>query len=737
MKRSTINSASFCALLMSSALVAPHAALAQDAAAPAAEAAPAETRSSMANASDIIVTGTKRAGGVSVQKAPVAITAFDERLISDLHVNQINDVANFLPNVFMNANVSTPRTAGFFVRGMGVNTTNSSVVPAVGVFIDGVYLGLNQGTVLDAFDLEGIEVLRGPQGLLFGRNTTAGAVLIRTTTPTKELKIDAKAGVDGGLNGNGLNYTGSVLVSGPLNEAGTLRGKIAVFGNRDQGYFKNSWNNNNKYGSSSTTLIRAALAYDFSDSVTNVLKAEHGSVNGDGVVVKSPGLSSLHNFFVSNNYEGFVEYDWTMVTNETNIHVDLGDGVITNVAGYRDLYSGSGVDSDGSPTTFAHSRLIVDQWQLSNELRYSGTFGFVKPTVGLFYYKDHVAQVEEVLLNSGLILPAGGIANSRQWAVFGAFDFELPYDLTLTLGARYSKENKSAATQMRGPAATSPCNVDLGGCSSYAFHGKDSWGFFTPKVGLAWTPTDDTNLYGYWTRANRSGGYNIRQSNAASPGPYDQEKTTTFEVGLKQRMFDRRVSVGLAAFHTKLANLQRDLNVPTLQGVASLTVNVGTITLKGIEGEASVKLAEGLTLSGNFGYVDNKFDKIVYDLSGNGSIGPEDFLRKLPYASKWSYGISLAYDHDTSFGSVGARASFNHRDRAFGNDANSVYLNPVNNLDGSLSVTSGKTTVSLYGKNILNKVTFGISSPQAFFPRASFVPLNKGRVLGIEVRYSY
>jgi iron complex outermembrane receptor protein len=395
------------------------------------------------------------------------------------------------------------------------------------------------------------------------------------------------------------------------------------------------------------------------------------------------------------------------------------------------------LDSDGSPTTFGHGRLLLHQWQVSNELRYSGTFGFVKPTVGVFYYKDRLAQVEDFLLSGGLLLPAGGIINSRQYAIFGAFDFDLPYDLTLTLGARYSKENKSAQVEKRGPAATSPCVVDLGGCSSYSFHGKDSWGFFTPKVGLAWTPTDDTNLYGFWTRANRSGGYNVRQSNAIAPGPYDQEKTTSFEIGLKQRLFDRRVNLNLAVFHTKLDNLQRDIGVPTLLGVTSLTRNVGTIVLKGVEGEATVKIAEGLTLSGNVGYIDNKFTKILFDLSGNGSIGPEDFLRRLPYASKWSYGISLAYDHDTSFGSFGARAGFNHRDRAFSNDANTSFLNPVDNLDASLELTSGKTTVSVYGKNLLNKLTFGINAPQAFYPRAAQIPANKGRVLGIEVRYSY
>jgi iron complex outermembrane receptor protein len=732
MNNHKIKPAMIYALLFSSALISPFAALAQSTAQPA-----AEERSSIANAGDIIVTGTKRAGGVSVQDAAVAVTAFDKSLINELHVTQINDFANHLPNVFLNSNVSTPRTAGFFIRGMGVNTTNASVTPAVGVFVDGVYLGVNTGTVLDAFDLEGVEVLRGPQGLLFGRNTTAGAVLLRTTTPTKDLQIDAKASIDGGLNGNGLNYTGSVLVSGPLNEAGTLRGKIAVYGNRDQGYFFNHWNNNNKYGSSSTTLIRTALAYDFSDRVTNVLKSEHGSVDGDGVVVKSPGISSINNFYISNNYEGYSKYDWTMVTNETNIQVALGDGIITNIAGYRDITADAGVDSDGSPTTFAHSRINVSQWQLSNELRYSGTFGIFKPTVGVFYYKDRLAMVEDVLLNSGAILPGGGVIDSWQYAVFGAFDFALPYDFTLTLGARYSKEHKSAKIQQRLAAASSPCSVDRDGCSSFGFRDSNSWNFFTPKVGLAWTPSNDTNVYGYWTRANRSGGYNIRQSNAAAPGPYAQEETTTYEIGLKQRLFDRRVSVSLAAFHTKLAKLQRDLALPTPFGISSLTVNVGTIILKGIEGEASIKLADGLTLSGNFGYIDNKFDKLLYDLSGNGSIGPEDFRLRLPFASKWSYGIALAYDHDTSFGSVGARASFNHRDRAFGNDVNTSLLNPVNNLDGSLQVTSGKTTWSVYGRNLLNKVTFGINSPQAFYPRGAFVPIGKGRVLGVQVQFVY
>jgi len=119
------------------------------------------------------------------------------------------------------------------------------------------------------------------------------------------------------------------------------------------------------------------------------------------------------------------------------------------------------------------------------------------------------------------------------------------------------------------------------------------------------------------------------------------------------------------------------------------------------------------------------------------AIGPEDFARKLPYASKWSYGISLAYNQDTSFGSVGLRTSFNHRDRAFSNDANTSFIVPVNNLDASLALTSGRTTLSIYGKNLQNKLNFGLNSPQAYYPNAAFIPLNKGRVVGVQLEFSY
>src|SRR5690606_31041887 len=148
---------------------------------------------------EITVTATKRAKGLSVHETPVAVTALGAVQIETAHVQSLSDLTNMIPNVFLNSAVVVPGANNFTIRGMGIYSTIPSSTPTVGVFVDGVYVGANAGIALkNTFDLEGIEVLRGPQGLLFGRNVTAGAILVRTTEPTDELRIHAKAAIESG-----------------------------------------------------------------------------------------------------------------------------------------------------------------------------------------------------------------------------------------------------------------------------------------------------------------------------------------------------------------------------------------------------------------------------------------------------------------------------------------------------------------------------------------------------------
>ncbi len=199
---------------------------------------------------EIMVTATKRTGGISVQDAGVAITAFSEDQLDAMYLRDLKAIGFSAPNVQLEDIGTTRGTANFSVRGLGINSSIPSIDPTVGVFIDGMYLGLNSGVVLDTFDMEGVEVLRGPQGLLFGRNVTGGAVLMRTTRPTDELMINARMAYE-----TGENKYASAVVAGPLSDS--FRGKISAYYNDDGGWFENLGTGNNNFGQAQTTMFRA------------------------------------------------------------------------------------------------------------------------------------------------------------------------------------------------------------------------------------------------------------------------------------------------------------------------------------------------------------------------------------------------------------------------------------------------------------------------------------------------
>ncbi|MBK74513.1 MAG: TonB-dependent receptor, partial [Henriciella sp.] len=204
----------------------------------------------------VTVSATKKKNVENVQDVPVSVTAFNEDTLDALNVTTLESLSYTTPNVSLD-DVGTARgTANFAIRGLGVNSSIPSIDPAVGVFIDGVYLGVNNGVVVDLFDLDSVEVLRGPQGLLFGRNTTGGALVVNTGNPTDEFSYKAQATFDGPIDDDrgGLNTTVQGTVSGPLID-GVLNGKIGAYYNTDAGYFKNLYNDDN-HGEAQVAIYR-------------------------------------------------------------------------------------------------------------------------------------------------------------------------------------------------------------------------------------------------------------------------------------------------------------------------------------------------------------------------------------------------------------------------------------------------------------------------------------------------
>lgn len=698
---------------------------------PTATTSPVETATEALSA-EVVVTATKKGYGESLQSVPLAVTAFGQAQLDAKFVQNLQSLSYDVPNVQLDGVGTAPGYANFTIRGLGINSTIPSIDPTVGVFVDGMYLGINAGVVLDNFDLEGVEVLRGPQGLLFGRNVTGGAVVMRTTRPSFTFKANAKASVE-----TGLKKTVSGTVTGPIIDD-VLAAKLAVYYSKDDGWFRNRFDGRS-FGKSRDIIIRPALSVKGGDDFRMDIRYEHGDVDGDGAPVQSHAVFPRDIFGLSIDFPGFYKAIWNQAIVETNIDVGFGGGVITNISGYRQFRSRTGTDIDGTPQSFFDGYFNIAQKQLSNELRYAGKFGAVEMTTGLYYFTQDLAYAERRnLLGNTRIVSGGGTQDQTTWGVFASADWHFTDTLTLNLGGRYSWERKAVRIST---LRANGCDLDTLRCATN-FVDKDDWKSFTPKIGLQWKPDSRTQVYGLYTRGFRSGGYNLRNTDlGVPPGPFDQEVQDSFEIGTKNRFGRSRLN--LASFYNRMKNLQREINLPGPLGVSQVIRNTADATIKGVEAEGQFFILPNLVLSGQLGYVHGQYRNVRFDLSGDGVINGVDRDLQLPRLSPWTYGAGLTFDQRLgSVGTATARVDFTHRDSARFTDNNVGFLPPADMLDASLTYTTADRAwrFSIYGRNLLNEVTYGGDTPlSAAFGGvgASLSPLNKGRVIGGEVALNF
>ena len=695
---------------------------------------------------EVIVTATKRAGGIDVQRAPVAVTAYGEDQLDAMHIRDLAQLGFTAPSVQME-DIGTARgTANFSIRGLGINSSIPSIDPTVGVFVDGMYLGLNAGVVFDMFDLQSVEVLRGPQGILFGRNVTGGAVLMNTTRPTDELSINARVAGE-----TGENFYASAVVSGPLSDS--VGGKIALYHNDDGGWHRNLATGQD-HGAAETTLIRGALEFQPTDVLNVIVRFDHGESEGDGPASQNAGLFGTENFRFSIDEPGFYDNDWSHVVAEVNWDVDFGEGQITNIFGWREYSSETLGDIDASPLFFFHAPATTDQDQISNELRYAGTFGNTYLTTGIYYFTQDIDYIEQRQIPPlNVTLTGGGIQEQDTFGIFAQADIAINDRWVINLGARFTDEEKSAdiATLLPQPNPVNACS--LAGCNAFDFSDTESWSNFSPKVGFQFEPNDDTQIYGFWTKGFRSGGYNLRNTSpTASPGPFDEEEQDSFELGVKTDLADGRLRVNAAVFHNTIDNLQREVNLPDPSaGVVQIIRNTADATITGFDAEIGWAVSDELFVRASAGYVDGEYDRVLFDISGDGLINDDDLRLDLPRLAPWSYGAEVVYQTQTPWGSFTAQASGYRRDPNAYTDNNLGQLRAIDRYDARLSTTfmDDSLILSVFGRNLKDESTIGGDTqlPGSFpgspgFPvptlqgsGPTFSPLNKGRVYGVELQY--
>lgn len=694
---------------------------------------------------EIIVTATKRAGGTNVQETPIAVTAYSASQLDAMHIRDLKALGYSAPSVQLEDVGTTRGTANFSIRGLGINSSIPSIDPTVGVFVDGMYYGLTAGVVLDTFDLASVEVLRGPQGLLFGRNVTGGAVLMNTTRPTDEFAINARAAYETGDN----SYLSAVL-TGPINDR--IGWKFAAYNNEDGGWHTNLFNGNDNFGKASTTVLRGALEFELADNVDLILRAEHGDSDGDGPAAQQGGCQALQvpglclgpyphdSFDFGIDEEGFYDNTWDNLIAEINWDVDFGDGTITNILGYRQYESNTLGDIDSTPAFIFHAPAITNQDQISNELRYSGSWDNVYLTTGVYYFTQEIEYIENRLLPASGFPPpgitGGGNQDQTTYGLFAQFDIQVSDEVTFNIGGRWTKEEKDAQV------ATIPLNICTfpAGCTNFNFTDSRDWDNFTPKVGVQVMPNDDTQFYAFWTKGFRSGGYNLRHTAVAIPNaPFDEEEQTSLEFGLKQDFAGGRIRSNLAVYRNSIENMQRELNLADpVVGVVQLIRNTADAVITGIDLELSASVTDSLFVRAFLGYVDGEYTEVLFDLNGDAAIDEADLALEIPRLAPWSYGGEVVFETELSWATFTAQASAAHRDAAFYTDNNLGKLRSADMIDAQLALAfmDGQLSVSAFGRNLKDEVTIGGDTQLPIFPGSTFSPLNKGTTYGLEVRYN-
>ncbi len=720
------------------------------------------------------ITVTARKREEPIQNVPLSVTHFSSEEIDTLKVRNLESLAIKMPNVALDDIGTVGGIANFSIRGLGINSSIPSVDPTVGVFVDGVYFGANIGGALfDTLDIESIEVLRGPQGTLFGRNVTGGAILINTKKPGDTLEVSFRTSFEGG--GESLNSYYMGTVGGPLGE--TVSARITAYTNQDNGWFKNL-HTGEAFGDLDVRMVRPVLVWEPTDDLSLVLRYQYDSIDGDGPAAQNhtngfgdPNAAAnfdrdSHDFSI--NHEGQRENEAHFFAAQADWKVGFGDGTITNIFGWRDSKTFSSVDLDASPLELMNAQAWSNYRQWSNELRYTGRFlERLNATTGVYYfsnkinYHEHRSLLTDAIAASGLPFPpgtdvsqfGGGNYDVETLGLFLSLDYDLTSHLTLTAGARYTRDKREgeiALIPTSSPLAPLPsCNIVEGPACEFDFIDEETWHSWSPKFGATYYISGEANVYGHWTRGFRSGGYNLRNlSPDHSPGPYDEEMIDSFEAGFKVTK-DRGRLYG-AVFYNMIDDMQREINFPDpALGIVQLIDNTADVETYGFELDGLFAIAENLFLTGSVGYVNPEYTKVKADLNRDGDLDVKDLDLELPRAAKWTYSVGLTHDTGAaSWGRMTSRISYAYRDKSYFTDDNRGYILEQNILDAGIDIipANGRFLIGLYGKNLLDEVKHGgdsqlpstLGAPPLSAPLGgTFSPLAKGRIFGVQLTYRH
>ena len=611
---------------------------------------------------EVVVTAQRR--NEAIQDVPIAVTALTDTQLERLNVTETLDLVKLIPNTFGSNNTGLGTANVYSIRGLNNTESIATFDPPVGTYVDDVFIARQNANNFAFFDVERVEVLRGPQGTLFGRNTTGGAVNVILKKPQPEFGGFAEVGI-----GQFSERMIRMSVDMPVNEK--FLTKLSGYSIKDDGYV---WNTatGEKLNSNDNKGARFAVRWLPTDSLTwdvaadyvdqdymNILNndlegdGQNGRVSTTGMRTDTPAtrgvfVNQKQNYPLGNEVEGY------SIT--SNLGWETGIGTFNFITGWRSMEQKFALDFFGmpgfsQPVAPTGAFTIVNDGnhdQFTQEIKLNGALmgERLRYVAGVYYFdeqnKTDLGQLFAVNGTSLFCGPPGSVCQipgvttvfpsvgngitifnslyydrimentAEAWAGYVQADFDILDSLTLTIGGRYTDEKKTIAYKANdnpnAPAANQWNTADI---KAAGIPVEQSTGQFTPRVALKWDLNDDMNFYASATNGFKSGGWNARNVNVREVQPFDPEEVWSYELGMRSEWFDNRLRLNLTGFYSDVTDFQLpSAFVNDVGGIVFITQNFADLEVKGAEAEITWAPIDGLNLFLNAGMQDGEYKNL-------------------------------------------------------------------------------------------------------------------------------
>ena len=668
---------------------------------------------------EIIVTAQKRAE--PLQTVPVSVSAFSADLIEKAHVDGLTGLRGLVPGMTITRSGAALDVPQLSLRGISIQDVLPSVEAGIGITLDGIPIAFQRGALMDAFDVSRVEILRGPQGVLNGKNTTGGVINVIRLRPDPTQDATGKVRFTVGSFGQN-DYEGYVMAP-VIKDVLAVKATVSV--RKDNGQFRNIVTGGREgdrdikqYSLAAvvtpTDRLKIYLAFDRLENDSQIPPYTplnvpdfipyplSGYLGGANATCYNPATSivcgSLATLDKSKNVVETTQLP-------ASLHVTAGTGEIAydvtdhikfvSLTGFREIHERHTDDFDATRFALFRDKSTLNARQFSQEARFETSFaGPFNVVAGAFYmnyaYSEaqnpslDIAVLPDGYLETGSAIldpvtglptfstpPGVGYLNSinnyitrqtnKTFALFFQADYDVTDKLRVSVGARQTWDKKTTEYTQWGPVFSTVRDNDVFGELLGDVSGAAKFNKFTPKVNVQYKFTPDVMAYAQYSRGYNTGGFNGRPGNlVTATQPYLPETMDAFEIGLKSEFLNHRVRLNVSAFHNTLSDKQE--NILQVVGTTNVTntLNAAKARYQGVEVELGLAPVRGWTISGSLGYLDAKYLNFVGDL-GQGERDLSGLkLRRTP---KWTGGLISDYSFAAGPGTVGLNAAVYYTDR--------------------------------------------------------------------------